>query len=302
MDPSFEFASPLGAPLHFCRCSAQLRSATRDPGLRVRTRLRSDPRRDQWSPPTWSGNASSMRSALSVVMVFFRGKVRRAHASSSSADPMSASSVSSRSRKAADSSGLKMVAAVPVATERPSPVRRGVQEGSISNRLSSCTASPSCSSMYSLIISSVMVPDVTAKYPLAHRCLPQYCFFRCGNSLEQHARTRSLEPLNDPALSRYRRIMRLHLPFASPEGEGLEPRRGQSNPHILVMQSAQDRTAEYATHGLDSARDRRILVQGQVRARLIVQLDNITPTGPRNGKFCIPGNRGLARWCSFMEG
>ena len=42
--------------------------------------------------------------------------------------------------------------------------------------------------------------------------------------LEQHARTRSLGPLNDPALSRYRRIMRLHLPFASPEGEGGTPK------------------------------------------------------------------------------
>jgi hypothetical protein len=44
------------------------------------------------------------------------------------------------------------------------------------------------------------------------------------------------------------------------------------NPHILVMQSAQDRTAEYATNGLDGARDRRILVQGEVRARLVVAL------------------------------
>ena len=44
------------------------------------------------------------------------------------------------------------------------------------------------------------------------------------------------------------------------------------------------------------------LVQRQVRSRLIVQLDNITPTGPRNGKFFIPGIRGLAKWCSFMEG
>src|SRR6266540_5493516 len=38
-----------------------------------------------------------------------------------------------------------------------------------------------------------------------------------------------------------------------------------------------------------------------MRARLIVQLDNITPTGPRNGKFFIPGIRGLAVWCSFMK-
>jgi hypothetical protein len=33
-------------------------------------------------------------------------------------------------------------------------------------------------------------------------------------------------------------------------------------PHILMMQSAQDGTAEYAANGLDSAGDRRILVQG----------------------------------------
>src|SRR4249919_3532435 len=36
------------------------------------------------------------------------------------------------------------------------------------------------------------------------------------------------------------------------------------------MQSTQDRTGEYATNGLDGARNRRVLVQGQVRARLIV--------------------------------
>ena len=40
---------------------------------------------------------------------------------------------------------------------------------------------------------SVMVPDVTAKYPLAHRCLPQYCLFRCGNSWSN---TRELVPFS----------------------------------------------------------------------------------------------------------
>src|SRR5205814_1656169 len=34
------------------------------------------------------------------------------------------------------------------------------------------------------------------------------------------------------------------------------------DPHVLVMQSAQRGAAEYATNGLDSAWDRRILVQG----------------------------------------
>ena len=42
------------------------------------------------------------------------------------------------------------------------------------------------------------------------------------------------------------------------------------DPYVLVMQSTQDRTGEYATNGLDGARNRRVLVQGQVRARLIV--------------------------------
>ena len=53
---------------------------------------------------------------------------------------------------------------------------------------------------------------------------------------------------------------------------------------------------------LDRSTERRILVQRQMRSRLIVQLDNITPTGPRSGKFFIPGIRGLAEWYSCMEG
>ena len=40
------------------------------------------------------------------------------------------------------------------------------------------------------------------------------------------------------------------------------------NPYVLVMQSTQDRTGEYATNGLDGARNRRVLVQGQVRAHV----------------------------------
>jgi hypothetical protein len=42
--------------------------------------------------------------------------------------------------------------------------------------------SPSCSSMYSLTISSVMVPELTARYPRAQKCRPQNLFRRCGNS------------------------------------------------------------------------------------------------------------------------
>ena len=36
--------------------------------------------------------------------------------------------------------------------------------------------------MYSLIISSVIVPELTAKYPRAQKCLPQNCFLSRGNS------------------------------------------------------------------------------------------------------------------------
>ena len=36
------------------------------------------------------------------------------------------------------------------------------------------------------------------------------------------------------------------------------------DPYVLVMQSTQDRTGEHATNGLDGARNRRVLVQGQV--------------------------------------
>ena len=42
------------------------------------------------------------------------------------------------------------------------------------------------------------------------------------------------------------------------------------DPHILVMQSAEDRATDYAANGRDDARNRRILIQRQVRARLVV--------------------------------
>ena len=62
-------------------------------------------------------------------------------------------------------------------TERPSAGSRGVQGLSIGNRLSSAICSPSCLSMYSRIISSVRVPELTGKYPRAQKRLPQN-FFR----------------------------------------------------------------------------------------------------------------------------
>lgn len=47
--------------------------------------------------------------------------------------------------------------------------------------------------MYSFIISSVIVPELTARYPLAQKCLPQNFFLKCGNSC---GITRELDPFN----------------------------------------------------------------------------------------------------------
>jgi len=69
-----------------------------------------------------------------------------------------------------------------------------------------------------------------------------------------------------------------------------------------VVQSTDERMRGNTSDPLNRSGYRGILVQGTMCARLVVQLDNITPTGPRNGKFFIPGIRGLAKWCSFMEG
>jgi hypothetical protein len=58
--------------------------------------------------------------------------------------------------------------------------------------------SPSCSSMYSRIISSVMVPELTPRFPLAQKCRPQNFLRKWGNSCSS---TRELipQPLHDPA-------------------------------------------------------------------------------------------------------
>lgn len=61
------------------------------------------------------------------------------------------------------------------------------------NRLSSMTCSPSCSSMYSRIISSVIVPELTPRYLLAQKCLPQNFLRKGGNSCSN---TRELIPSN----------------------------------------------------------------------------------------------------------
>ena len=68
------------------------------------------------------------------------------------------------------------------------------------------------------------------------------------------------------------------------------------NPHIMVMQSGQDETAEYATNGFDSARDGRILVQGQMRARLIV----VDPMERRGYESWPPVVTGMTRGALLM--
>ena len=77
--------------------------------------------------------------------------------------------------------------------KQPSAGSRGIQRLSIGNRLSSMICSPSCSSMYSLTISSVIVPELTARYPRAQKCRPQNLLRRCGNSWNK---TRELIPFN----------------------------------------------------------------------------------------------------------
>jgi hypothetical protein len=60
-----------------------------------------------------------------------------------------------------------------------------------------------------------------------------------------------------------------------------------------VVQPGQDWDSDNDTGALDRPTQGRILVPRQVRADLIVQLDNIKPTGPRNEKFSTPGIHGL---------
>jgi hypothetical protein len=69
----------------------------------------------------------------------------------------------------------------------------------------------------------------------------------------------------------------------------------------MVMKAAEDGHRYDAAHVLDGAIDRSVLVERPMSPQLIIQLGNITPTGPRNGKFFIPGIHGLAAWCSFMK-
>ena len=69
----------------------------------------------------------------------------------------------------------------------------------------------------------------------------------------------------------------------------------------MVVQPGQDWNGDYDTGALHRPTQGRTLVQCQVRADLIVQLDNITPTGPRNEKFSTPGIDGLVGAFSCMR-
>ena len=69
----------------------------------------------------------------------------------------------------------------------------------------------------------------------------------------------------------------------------------------MVVQAGQDWDGDNGAGPLDCPTQRRVFTQGQVRTDLIVQLDNITPTGPRNEKFSTPGIDGLVGAFSCMR-
>ena len=71
------------------------------------------------------------------------------------------------------------------------------------------------------------------------------------------------------------------------------------NTHIVMMKSAKDCMRHDASGPLDRTRDWRILVQRSMCSHFVVQLNSITPTGLKSGKFCIAGIRGLAGGSSF---
>src|ERR1700676_4335019 len=73
------------------------------------------------------------------------------------------------------------------------------------------------------------------------------------------------------------------------------------NPGILVMQSAQDWATKNVPGAIDGARDRCILLQGEMRAGLIVQQRLRTPTGPFFARFFIGIILGLVAEFAFMR-
>ena len=67
------------------------------------------------------------------------------------------------------------------------------------------------------------------------------------------------------------------------------------------MQPAQDWATKNVPGAIDGARDRCILLQGQMRAGPIVQHDDGTPTGSRSTSFFIRGILGPDAWSIFMR-
>ena len=96
-------------------------------------------------------------------------------------------------------------------TELPSAGSRGVQGLSIGNRPSSAICSPSCSSMYSRTISSVVVPELTAKDPRAQKCRLQNFLLQVRKLLQPHPRAYPLKPLHDLAYLLMRAIGNEHV-------------------------------------------------------------------------------------------
>src|SRR5258708_38582000 len=75
----------------------------------------------------------------------------------------------------------------------------------------------------------------------------------------------------------------------------------KSNPDILVVQPAENWAAKNLPGPFDGARERRILLQGEMRAGAIVQHDDGTPTGSRSTSFFIRGILGPDAWSIFMR-
>ena len=62
----------------------------------------------------------------------------------------------------------------------------------------------------------------------------------------------------------------------------------------MMMKSADDRPRGKLAEPLNRPLDRRVLVQGQVRSKFVVQQGLRTPTGLAFVSFCIDGIRGSA--------
>src|ERR1700726_4339222 len=75
----------------------------------------------------------------------------------------------------------------------------------------------------------------------------------------------------------------------------------KSNTHIQMMESAENWRSQNATNGTYCSRQRRVLVDRQVRASLVVQQRLRTPTGPFFARFFIGIILGLVAEFAFMR-